>query len=59
MTHDQYAVRLKKLQDLRATGIDPFRAAFSPTHFSGEAIKRYVEGQENVVPVKVAEKLWV
>ena len=59
ITHDQYAVRLKKLQDLRATGIDPFRAAFSPTHFSGEAIKLYVEGQENVVPVRVAGRLLV
>jgi lysyl-tRNA synthetase class 2 len=59
ITHDQYAVRLKKLQDLRAAGIDPFRAAFSPTHFSGEALKLYVEGQENVVPVKVAGRLLV
>jgi lysyl-tRNA synthetase class 2 len=59
ITHDQYAVRLKKLQDLRAAGIDPFRADFSPTHFSGEASKLYVEGQENVVPVKVAGRLLV
>ncbi len=59
ITHDQYAVRLKKLQDLRATGVDPFRASFSPTHFSAEAIKGYVEGQENVVPVKVAGRLLI
>jgi lysyl-tRNA synthetase class 2 len=59
ITHDQYAVRLKKLQDLRASGIDPFRAAFSPTHFSGDAIKCHVEGQDNVVPVKVAGRLLV
>ena len=59
MTHDQYAVRLKKLEDLRAAGIDPYRAAFTPTHFSAEALKLYVEGQENVVPVKVAGRLLV
>ena len=59
MTHDQYAVRLKKLEDLRAAGIDPYRAAFTPTHFSAEALKLYVDGQENVVPVKVAGRLLV
>jgi lysyl-tRNA synthetase class 2 len=59
ITHDQYAVRLKKLQDLRAAGIDPFRAAFSPTHFSAEAVKCYVEGKDNVTPVKVAGRLLV
>jgi lysyl-tRNA synthetase class 2 len=58
-THDQYAVRLKKLQDLRATGIDPFRAAFTPTHFSADAIKSYVEGQDNAISVKVAGRLLV
>jgi lysyl-tRNA synthetase class 2 len=59
ITHDQYAVRLKKLQDLRATGIDPFRAEFAPTHFSADAITCYVEGQENIVAVKVAGRLLV
>jgi lysyl-tRNA synthetase class 2 len=59
MTHDQYAVRLKKLQDLCATGGDPFRASFEPTHFSAEALKLYVDGQENTVPVRVAGRLLV
>jgi lysyl-tRNA synthetase class 2 len=59
MTHDQYAVRLKKLQDLRAAGCDPFRAAFEPTHFSAEALKLYVDGQENAVAVRVAGRLVV
>ena len=27
ISHDQYAVRLKKLQDMRAAGFDPFRAS--------------------------------
>ena len=59
ITHDQYAVRLKKLQDLRAAGCDPFRASFEPTHFSAEAIKLYVDGQDNAVPVRVAGRLLV
>ena len=53
ITHDQYAVRLRKLQDLRAAGSDPFRASFESTHFSAEAIKLYVDGQDNAVPVRV------
>lgn len=59
ITHDQYAVRLKKLQDLRAAGCDPFRAVFEPTHFSAEALKLYVDGQDNAVPVRVAGRLLV
>ncbi len=59
ITHDQYAVRLKKLQDLRAAGTDPYRAAFAPTHFSAEALRQYVDGQENAVGVRVAGRLTV
>ena len=59
ITHDQYAVRLRKLQDLRAAGCDPFRASFDPTHFSAEAIKLYIDGQDNAVPVRVAGRLLV
>jgi lysyl-tRNA synthetase, class II len=59
ITHDQHAVRRQKLADLRATGVDPFRANFAPTHFSGDAIKAYVEGQENTVHVAVAGRLVV
>jgi lysyl-tRNA synthetase class 2 len=59
ITHDQYAVRLKKLQDMRAAGSDPFRANCEQTHFSGEALKAYIDGQDYVVPVKVAGRLVV
>ncbi|MDD3180585.1 MAG: lysine--tRNA ligase [Opitutaceae bacterium] len=59
ITHDQHAVRLKKLEELRATGIDPFRASFTPTHFSGEALKLHVDGQDNTVSVAVAGRLVV
>ena len=59
ISHDQHAVRRQKLAELRAVGIDPFRANFAPTHFSGDAVKAYVDGQENTVPVAVAGRLVV
>jgi lysyl-tRNA synthetase, class II len=57
ISHDQYAVRLKKLQDLRAGGFDPFRANALQTHFSQEAKALYVEGQEYGPTVGVAGRL--
>ena len=57
ISHDQHAVRRQKLADMRAAGFDPFRASFATTHFSGEALKAYVDGQENVVAVAVAGRL--
>ena len=57
ITHDQHAVRRQKLADLRAGGTDPFRAEFQTTHFSGEALKAYVDGQDNAVGVSVAGRL--
>ncbi|AOS43030.1 Lysine--tRNA ligase [Lacunisphaera limnophila] len=59
ISHDQHAVRLKKLQDMRAAGSDPFRANCEQTHFSGEALKAYVDGADYTVPVKVAGRLVV
>ena len=59
ITHDQHAVRRKKLVDLLAAGQDPYRASFTPTHFSSDAIKAYVDGQDNVLPVAVAGRLVV
>jgi lysyl-tRNA synthetase class 2 len=59
ISHDQHAVRRQKLADLRAAGTDPFCANFAPTHFSQEAIKLYVEGQDNGVPAAVAGRLVV
>jgi lysyl-tRNA synthetase class 2 len=57
ISHDQPAVRRQKLADLRAAGTDPFRANFAPTHFSADALRAYIEGQENVVTVAVAGRL--
>ena len=57
ITHDQHAVRRQKLAELRAAGVDPFRNEFHTTHFSGEALKAHVEGQDNTVAVAVAGRL--
>src|SRR5476649_388158 len=57
ITHDQHAVRRQKLAELRAAGTDPFRAEFASSHFSGEALKAHVEGQDNTVAVAVAGRL--
>jgi lysyl-tRNA synthetase class 2 len=39
ISHDQHAVRRQKLADLRAAGLDPFRANCATTHFSADAMK--------------------
>jgi lysyl-tRNA synthetase class 2 len=57
ITHDQHAVRRQKLADMRAGGFDPFRAHFETTHFSNDAIKSQVDGQDNTVVVAVAGRL--
>ncbi|OIR01830.1 lysine--tRNA ligase [mine drainage metagenome] len=57
ISHDQNAVRRQKLTDLRAAGFDPFRAVCQQTHFSAEATKAYVDGQDYTVPVSVAGRL--
>ena len=57
ISHDQHAVRRNKLAELRAGGFDPFRANVTQTHFSAEAVKLHVAGQDNVVTVSVAGRL--
>jgi len=59
ISHDQHAVRLAKLRELREAGQDPFRANVSPTHFSAEALKAYVEGEEVQPELTVAGRLTV
>jgi len=59
ISHDQHAVRRQKLTEMRAAGFDPFRANVSPTHFSAEALKAHVDGQDNTVTVTVAGRLVV
>lgn len=57
ISNDQHAVRRNKLAEMRAGGFDPFRANVATTHFSQDAKKLYVEGQDYVVPVTVAGRL--
>ncbi len=57
ISNDQHAVRRGKLAEMRAGGFDPFRASVTQSHFSADAIKLYVEGQDNVVTVSVAGRL--
>jgi len=57
ISHDQHAVRRQKLADLRAAGTDPFRANVATTHFSADAKKLYVDGQDYAVTVTVAGRL--
>jgi lysyl-tRNA synthetase, class II len=59
ISHDQHAVRRQKLADMRAAGFDPFRANFATTHFSGDALKLHVDGEDNKVTVAVAGRLVV
>jgi lysyl-tRNA synthetase, class II len=57
ISHDQHAVRRQKLAEMRVGGFDPFRASVAQTHFSQDAIKLHVVGQDNTVTVSVAGRL--
>jgi len=57
ITHDQHAVRRQKLADLRAAGVDPFRASCEQSHFSGDAKALYTDGEDYKVAVSVAGRL--
>jgi lysyl-tRNA synthetase class 2 len=57
ISHDQHAVRRAKLAEMRGGGFDPFRANVATTHFSADAIKLHVDGQDNAVRVTVAGRL--
>lgn len=58
-TSDLYAVRLKKLQDMRARGYDPFRANCEQTHSSAQARALYTGKEEEGPVVKVAGRIVV
>lgn len=57
ISHDLVAVRRAKLEELRAAGADPFRAACQQTHFAADALKRFQEGEEPPAVVSVAGRL--
>lgn len=56
-THDLRAVRVGKLQEMRDAGFDPFRANFSPTHNSAEAVAAFRDDDEEGPRVAVAGRL--
>lgn len=57
ISHDQFAVRRQKLQEMRAGGFDPFQANAAQTHFSQDAKALYVDGQDYATTVSVAGRL--
>lgn len=56
-THDLYAVRMQKLEDLRARGEDPFRANCEQTHTSKEALGLLPDDLEEGPEVAVAGRI--
>ena len=57
ITHDQHAVRRQKLAELRAAGVDPFRANCEQSQFSADAKALYTDGEDYKVAVSVAGRL--
>jgi len=47
----------KKLADLRAAGVDPFRANCEQAHFSADAKALYTDGEDYKIAVSVAGRL--
>ena len=56
-TSDQFAVRKSKLDQLRASGKDPFRANWEQTHTTGQAIEAWIEDEEHSPVVSCAGRL--
>jgi len=59
ISHDQVAVRLRKLEEMRAAGADPYRTAFSPTHTTTEALAAFEDEAETQPVVQTAGRLMV
>ena len=57
-SHDQIAVRKQKLAQMRAEGVDPFRANWEQTHTSAQAKRLYSEEEASTM-VSVAGRLVV
>jgi len=56
-THDLFAVRKGKLDNMREEGFDPFRANWDQTHTSKSAKALYKPEQDNEIEVSVAGRL--
>lgn len=58
-THDLYAVRLSKLEQLKASGCNPFASNWDKTHTVAHALSLWTEGMEEGPCVKVAGRIRV
>lgn len=58
-THDLYAVRVGKLEALRAAGEDPFRANWEQRHTASEALALFDDSSELGPEVSVAGRILV
>jgi len=56
-THDLFAVRKGKLDNMREEGFDPFRANWDQTHTSKSAKALYKPEQDNEIEVSVAGRI--
>ena len=59
VSHDLRAVRLLRLQEMRAQGFDPFQQNWTQSHTSKQAIAMYVEGTELGPEVSVAGRMTI
>ncbi|MGA2052593.1 MAG: lysine--tRNA ligase [Opitutales bacterium] len=57
VSHDLRAVRMLRLEELRAAGRDPFAANWEQTHTSAQAKALYLEGVEDGPAVSVAGRI--
>ncbi|HVU36806.1 MAG TPA: OB-fold nucleic acid binding domain-containing protein, partial [Opitutales bacterium] len=57
VSNDLRAVRLLRLQELRAQGHDPFQANWAQTHTSKQALEAFVEGQDPGPEVSIAGRI--
>jgi len=57
ISHDLFAVRKAKLDEMRAGGFDPFYANWNQQHTSEEAKNLYTEDEENSPTVSVAGRI--
>jgi len=57
VSHDLRAVRLLRLQELRAQGQDPFQNNWTQSHTSKQAVESFPEGQETGPEVSVAGRI--
>lgn len=57
ISHDQFAVRKQKLDDMRRAGFDPFKANFHQEQFSDEARALYCDDESKSPVVRIAGRV--